>query len=106
MFGFKSIHAARLTDIGTLTIEYAPIPAPVPDDALIKIAHCALCSTVAKMLTMGHRDLELPRILGHEVYGRLEETGEPVVVWPGVACGDGRAMVRLEALREMQGYSE
>lgn len=81
------MHAARLTDIGALTLEDAPIPKPGPDDVLIKVAHCALCRTDAKMLKMGHRDLELPRILGHEIHGRVAEAGEAVVVWPGVACG-------------------
>ncbi len=82
------MHAARLTDIRALTVEDDPVPTPGPGDALIKVAHCALCRTDAKMLTMGHRDLELPRILGHEIYGRVEETSEAVVVWPGVACGE------------------
>lgn len=82
------MQAARLTDIGALTVEDAPIPTPGPGEALIKVAHCALCRTDAKMLKIGHRDLELPRILGHEIYGRVGETGEPVVVWPGTACGE------------------
>lgn len=82
------MQAALLSDINALTVEDAPIPTPGPDETLIKVAHCALCRTDAKMLKMGHRDLELPRILGHEIYGRVEETGEPVVVWPGVACGE------------------
>lgn len=82
------MQAARLTAIKALTIENAPMPTPGPDEVLVRVAHCALCRTDAKMLSMGHRDLVTPRILGHEIYGKIDASGEPVVVWPGIACGE------------------
>lgn len=39
------------------------------------------------MWDVGHRDLRLPRILGHEIVGITHKTGERVVIWPGQVCG-------------------
>lgn len=75
--------------------------------ALIRVEACAVCGTDIKMLDQGHRDLCYPRILGHEVVGRIEEidrkvqadgrqlrAGELVQVWPGIACGHCHACFR------------
>lgn len=59
---------------------------PGPGQEAISVAHCALCRTDAKMWAHGHRDLSLPRVLGHEIFG-VTKSGVPVVVWPGEACG-------------------
>ena len=54
---------------------------------LLKVACCAVCRTDAKMWRNGHRDLKLPRVLGHEIAGVDETTGKLYTVWPGQACG-------------------
>ena len=54
----------------------------------VRVTHCALCRTDAKMWQQGHRDLVLPRVLGHEICGFREETGERFAVWPGKSCGN------------------
>ena len=77
----------KLKGIGSLILEEIPIPETKPDEILIKVSHCALCRTDAKMWQQGHRDLVLPRVLGHEICGHCEETGKSYVVWPGKACG-------------------
>jgi L-iditol 2-dehydrogenase len=82
-------------------LEYDDLPDPsVPDGgALLKIKACAVCGTDVKMRALGHRDLGLPRVLGHEMVGRIVELnsrssglseGNLVQVWPGIACGKCR----------------
>ncbi len=81
--------ALRLESVGRVHTVEVPPPSATADgkEVLLTVTHCALCRTDAKMWRHGHRDLELPRIPGHEVCGILE--GEPghYAVWPGVACG-------------------
>lgn len=89
--------AALLKSPGVIELEDLPTPTFPPGGALLKIEACAVCGTDVKMLQQGHRDLAYPRILGHEIVGRIEEIdracacglkeGDPCQVWPGIACG-------------------
>jgi len=63
------------------------MPVAGSDERLLKVTHCALCRTDAKMWQKGHRDLVLPRIMGHEICGISVENGKRFVAWPGRACG-------------------
>jgi len=60
---------------------------------------CSVCGTDVKMLEHGHKDLKYPRVLGHEIVGRIIELrtdmenltlGDRVQVWPGISCGQCR----------------
>lgn len=51
-----------------------------------RVLCCAICRTDAKMWEQGHRDLVLPRVLGHEMVVQ-DSTGQRYVVWPGKSCG-------------------
>lgn len=55
---------------------------------VLKVLYCAVCRTDAKMWRQGHRDLELPRVLGHEIAGLDEKTGRFYTLWPGQSCGE------------------
>lgn len=55
------------------------------DEALVRVVCCSVCRTDAKMWQSGHRDLVMPRVLGHEISGYLDN--ERVAVWPGISCG-------------------
>lgn len=68
-------------------VEGCSRPGPQPDHMVLTVAACAICRTDAKMWHQGHRDLVLPRVLGHEIAGRDEETGQLYTVWPGQVCG-------------------
>lgn len=57
---------------------------------ILTVACCAICRTDAKMWRQGHRDLVLPRVLGHEIAGIEEATGQLFTVWPGQVCGTCR----------------
>lgn len=79
--------ALKLEKTGVLNLIQAPLPEAGPGEVLLNVSYCALCRTDAKMFQQGQRDLVLPRILGHEIYGYEEKSGKNYVVWPGKACG-------------------
>ncbi|NQE45798.1 L-threonine 3-dehydrogenase [ANME-1 cluster archaeon GoMg2] len=89
--------AAVLVGIEDLEIVDIDIPSCSPGDILIRVEACAICKTDVKMFHVGHRDLKLPRVLGHEVAGTIVEVGAEVVdtfesgdrvqVAPGLTCG-------------------
>lgn len=78
--------ALQLDAAGHPRIMSVPDPEPGEDESLVRVAHCAICRTDAKMSVRGHRDLSLPRILGHEICGEEVLGGRRCVVWPGRAC--------------------
>ena len=96
--------AAVLKAPGVLELVDLPIPECPKGGALIKVLACAVCGTDVKMLKGGHKDLDYPRILGHEIVGEIAgidkdcdfELGDLVQVWPGIACGRCRPCQREE----------
>jgi L-iditol 2-dehydrogenase len=72
---------------GELRLQDCAPENPGPGEVLLRTTHCSLCRTDAKMWQQGHRDLVLPRVLGHEICGVLAEPGNRFVVWPGTSCG-------------------
>ena len=75
-----------LLNPGKLKLNNIPIPALKPGHKLLKVTHCALCCTDAKMWKYGQRDLITPRILGHEICTIDQLTGQRYIIWPGVSC--------------------
>lgn len=86
-FYLAGMKALILKDIGRLVCEDIPEPVPKPGKVSVRVTHCALCRTDAKMCFQGQRDLTLPRVLGHEISGIREDTAGRVVAWPGESCG-------------------
>lgn len=77
-----------LEQAGTLRVDEAQaMPALQGAMVQLRVLCCAVCRTDAKMWQQGHRDLLLPRVLGHEIAGLDEATGTLYAVWPGQACG-------------------
>jgi L-iditol 2-dehydrogenase len=73
-----------------------PNPECPKGGALIQVKACSVCGTDVKMFENGHKDLVYPRVLGHEIAGRVVQLdgdfsrikeGDLVQVWPGIACG-------------------
>ncbi len=88
------MRAATLWGPGEMSVSEVEEPRCPPGGALLRVTACAVCPTDIKMARVGQRDLSYPRILGHEVVGKVEAsgdvsltTGDEVQVWPGIACG-------------------
>lgn len=103
--------ALLLEKPGSLQFADCPVPQSTHMEPLLRVTHCAVCRTDAKLSINGHRDLRLPRIPGHEVCAVMpSSTLEPkllssindeqyalgfsrtrqdnrFVIWPGKACG-------------------
>lgn len=77
-----------LTECGNLKYQMSnPTPVTADDRVQLNVVCCAICRTDAKMWRSGHRDLVLPRVLGHEIAAIDPATGGLYTVWPGQACG-------------------
>jgi len=93
-----------------------PIPAVSSDIAFgvgsgeifLKITHCAVYKTDARMWKIGQRDLVVPRILGHEICGYETDGRKRFVVWPNKACGTcvqcKQGMENLCEMMEITGF--
>lgn len=77
-----------LTKCGNIEYENHVVSlAPQKGRKILDVQYCAICRTDAKMWQQGHRDLALPRILGHEIAAFDSDTGTMYTVWPGQSCG-------------------
>ncbi len=76
-----------LTECGVLKLQESRSIAPAGDQVLLDVVCCAVCRTDAKMWLQGHRDLVLPRVLGHEIAAIDPASGSLYAVWPGQVCG-------------------
>jgi len=79
--------ALLLEAVGRLEMIDRPSPHSLPGEIVLRVSHCAVCRTDAKMWQQGQRDLVLPRIPGHEICAFDPMSGERFVVWPGESCG-------------------
>ena len=75
-----------LTGLKKLEMKEAETHDPLEGFQLLKVQYCAICRTDAKMWNEGHRDLVLPRVLGHELIA-TGENGRRFAIWPGSTCG-------------------
>jgi 2-desacetyl-2-hydroxyethyl bacteriochlorophyllide A dehydrogenase len=78
--------AAILHGPRDLRVENVSEPRLGADEALVRVTLAGLCGTDHRIWT-GKRAVHYPRIMGHELVGRLEETGERVVIEPNFSCG-------------------
>jgi L-iditol 2-dehydrogenase len=88
-------------------VEEVPVPPCPPGGLLLKVAACGLCGSDLRTLRHGHRRVTFPWTIGHELSGRVVETGlsrdgpwkpgDMLAVAPLVFCGrcdfcrDGRS---------------
>lgn len=84
--------AVRLHAVGEqLRVEEIPDPRPRGSQVRIRVAGCGVCRTDLHVVDGRQRRIELPRVLGHEVAGWLDEAGEaagPELRRLGIASGD------------------
>ena len=86
---------------GHFALEQRPIPQDIPDGwVLIDICAVGLCGTDYHILEGKHPFLNYPRVIGHELSGRVAKqgngwsVGDLVVVNPYLSCGTCRACDR------------
>lgn len=77
-------------------IDSASVRAPAAGEVRVRVHDCGVCGSDLKMWAGTHAFLQPPLLIGHEIYGTVEELGEgtlgpdpgtPVVVFPPVGCG-------------------
>jgi L-iditol 2-dehydrogenase len=92
--------AAVLVAPGQFEIREIPKPQIKPEEILIRVRACGICGTDLRIYHHGHRKIELPAVIGHEIVGQVEEVGAGihaeevdygpgtmVMVTPGIPCG-------------------
>jgi alcohol dehydrogenase, propanol-preferring len=68
-----------------------PVPEPGPGQVLVQVAACGVCRTDLHIVDGELPDPKLPLVLGHQIVGRIEGSGERVgIPWLGWACGECR----------------
>jgi L-iditol 2-dehydrogenase len=108
--------AAILEKPGKLETKEIRTPACPPCGLRVKVTACGICSSDVKMVTRGHRALNYPRILGHEIAGVIEQSrtntfkeGERIQISPGLRCGKCsyclKGMDNLCPNREILGFT-
>jgi L-gulonate 5-dehydrogenase len=87
--------AARLHGARDLRVEHVPDPRPGPGEVVVRMVAAGLCGTDYEIWS-GARPVTYPRVMGHELVGRVEAAapdvarvspGDPVVVEPNYSCG-------------------
>jgi L-iditol 2-dehydrogenase len=87
-FLFEGTNKISLTDV--------PEPSHTADSAMIKILATSICGTDLRTYRFGSSKINPPRVLGHEVVGRIESVGsnvkgfsagDRVQVAPAIGCG-------------------
>ena len=83
-----------------LEMHDVPVPSPGEGEILIRVLTCGVCHTELDEIEGRTRPPKLPVVLGHQVVGRVEETGRRVrrfkngdrvgVAWIYSACGQCR----------------
>jgi propanol-preferring alcohol dehydrogenase len=65
-----------------------PVPEPGPGQVLLRVLACGVCRTDLHLLDGEVTIAEPPRILGHQIVGRIQPDGPRVgVPWLGWTCG-------------------
>jgi L-iditol 2-dehydrogenase len=87
--------AAVLKKINELVLEDVPKPEPGPTQVVVAVRACGICATDHKAVR-GKREVQFPRILGHEIAGVIDSVGsaarhfkpgDEVVISPRGYCG-------------------
>jgi L-iditol 2-dehydrogenase len=92
----EATKAAVLEQLGVIEVKEVPDPPLLPGSLRVKVEACAICGSDIRIYRKGDYRATLPRILGHEIVGTVEElgrgtkgfrVGDRVAVAPGHGCG-------------------
>lgn len=90
--------AAAMVKAGSFSVYDIEIPTPKPNEVLVKMKACGLCSSELGMWRNKEFNVENPLFIGHEVSGVVEKIGEEVTQF---TPGD-----RVTVFTEKGGYAE
>jgi propanol-preferring alcohol dehydrogenase len=65
-----------------------PVPEPGAGEVLVRVAACGVCRTDLHIADGELPDPKLPLVLGHQIVGRIEGSGERIGI-PWLGCADG-----------------
>ena len=106
--------ACVLTDWKKLELKDIPVPEPAEDEVLVEVLYGGVCGSDVTVFNHHHLTATIPRILCHEIYGRVSEinssrklpysVGDKVVVFPLIYCGRCKACLtgHTSACKELQ----
>ncbi len=78
---------AAVIDVGRVTVETVPDPAPGPREVVVRVAGCGICGTDLHIAD-GEFAPSLPVVPGHEFAGEVVAVGTAVEASDGVRVGD------------------
>jgi D-arabinose 1-dehydrogenase-like Zn-dependent alcohol dehydrogenase len=79
MAGMKVAQISKAS--GPFEIVERDIPEPGPGQVRIKVAACGICHSDALVKNAVYPGLQLPRVPGHEISGRIDAVGAGVAQW-------------------------
>jgi L-iditol 2-dehydrogenase len=88
---------------GRVTVRQVPDPSCPRDGLLLRVHSSTICGTDVRVIQHGQADVATPRILGHEIVGRVAEIGidlagfamdDAIAIRPSVPCHRCWACVR------------
>jgi propanol-preferring alcohol dehydrogenase len=77
----ETYKAVEVSAPGVLRVVERPLSEPGADQVRIRVEACGICHTDAGTVTGTYPGLNLPRVPGHEVVGRIEAVGSRVSRW-------------------------
>jgi alcohol dehydrogenase, propanol-preferring len=77
----RTYKAVQVKEPGKLNLVELPIREPGPGQVRLRVEACGVCHSDAATVEGPFAGLTLPRVPGHEVVGRIEETGPDVSNW-------------------------
>jgi D-arabinose 1-dehydrogenase-like Zn-dependent alcohol dehydrogenase len=77
----KTYRALQATGAGRLELVDLPVRAPGAGEVRLRVEACGVCHTDVVTLQASFPGLELPRVPGHEVVGRIDALGAGVSDW-------------------------
>jgi alcohol dehydrogenase, propanol-preferring len=77
----ETYKAVEVSEPGVLRVVERPVSEPGADQVRIRVEACGICHTDAATVTGAYPGLQLPRVPGHEVVGRIEALGSGVSRW-------------------------
>lgn len=72
----STMRALVLHDVMKWSVDEVPVPQVPPGGMLVKVHACGLCGSDLRTIRSGHKNVELPWILGHEICGHVVALGD------------------------------